>query len=223
MSDSARPSASPSNVPATEVAASSAAELPPFEALTLSQIHVPATPDACDAAVEAIMRASVAGFDTETRPVFTKGVDASGPHLVQFAIPGAAYLFQLHHAATVPAVRALLLAPSLLKVGFGLREDRRLIATRFELEAASLIDLSSHFRQQGIRRDIGVVTAVAMVLHQAFHKPKRISTSNWAATHLRSAQLLYAANDAYAALMVYHALQRNAGTDGPTCHDARKR
>lgn len=182
--------------------------LPPFAGLTLGQIHVPATPAACEAAAQALRQAGTVGFDTETRPVFTKGVIAGGPHLVQFATPDAAYLFQLHHPAAPPVVCALLEDVSLLKVGFGLREDRRQIAARLEIEAESLVDLSTHFRQQGMRRDVGVVTAVAMVLQQAFQKSKRISTSNWAAERLRPNQLLYAANDAYAALMVYLALDK---------------
>jgi ribonuclease D len=190
-----------------QTAVDPAAALPPFSGLTLPQIHLPASESDCAEAVEAIREAGVAGFDTETRPVFTKGISAGGPHLVQFAIPSAAYLFQLHHVATVPAVSALLQSPQLLKVVFGLREDRRQIVNRFGVEAEALLDLSTHFRQQGIRRDVGVVTAVAMVLQQSFHKSKRISTSNWAAHTLRPLQLLYAANDAYAALVVYSHLQ----------------
>lgn len=182
--------------------------LPPFTGLTLAQIHVPATVAACEAAARTLLQAGVVGFDTETRPVFTKGVDAGGPHLVQFATPDAAYLFQLHHSATAPVVCALLQDSGLLKVGFGLREDRRQIVARLKVEAESLLDLSTHFRQQGMRRDVGVVTAVAMVLQQAFQKSKRISTSNWAAERLRPNQLLYAANDAYAALMVHRALDK---------------
>lgn len=184
------------------------ASLPPFAGLTLAQIHVPATVAACETAAQTLLQAGVVGFDTETRPVFTKGVNAGGPHLVQFATLDAAYLFQLHHPAASPVVCALLQDAGLLKVGFGLREDRRQIAARLGIEAESLLDLSSRFRQQGMRRDVGVVTAVAMVLQQAFQKSKRISTSNWAAERLRPNQLLYAANDAYAALMVHRALDK---------------
>ena len=185
------------------------AVLPPFTGLTLAQIHVPASAAACAAAAETLRQTRVVGFDTETRPVFTKGVQAGGPHLVQFATPDAAYLFQMHHAAVSPVVSGLLQDSALLKVGFGLREDRRQIATRLGIEAEGLLDLSSHFRQQGMRRDVGVVTAVAMVLQQSFRKSKRISTSNWAMERLQPNQLLYAANDAYAALMVYRGMAQS--------------
>ena len=46
------------------------------------------------------------------------------------------------------------------------------------------------------------------VLHQRFRKSKKISTSNWAREQLTPEQLSYAANDAYAAIKVFHALNK---------------
>jgi len=45
-----------------------------------------------------------------------------------------------------------------------------------------------------------------VVLHQRLGKSKRVTLSNWAARHLRPEQLIYAANDAYAALRVFRAI-----------------
>jgi ribonuclease D len=45
------------------------------------------------------------------------------------------------------------------------------------------------------------------LLQLGFKKSKSITTSNWAAPELRPAQLLYAANDAFAALKIMEALQ----------------
>jgi ribonuclease D len=55
-----------------------------------------------------------------------------------------------------------------------------------------------------------VRAAVGVVLGQAFRKSKRITTSNWAAPNLSSQQLLYAANDAFAALRVMEGLGMEA-------------
>jgi ribonuclease D len=41
-------------------------------------------------------------------------------------------------------------------------------------------------------------------------KSKSVTTSNWAARVLSERQLLYAANDAYAAIRIYHALRDDA-------------
>jgi ribonuclease D len=46
-----------------------------------------------------------------------------------------------------------------------------------------------------------------MFFNRKLLKSKSITTSNWAARELTERQLLYAANDAYAALRVFHAMR----------------
>jgi ribonuclease D len=62
------------------------------------------------------------------------------------------------------------------------------------------------FHQRGWRKDMGVKAAVAVMYQRRFLKSKKAATSNWAARQLSEAQLVYAANDAWAALKVYQAL-----------------
>jgi ribonuclease D len=45
-----------------------------------------------------------------------------------------------------------------------------------------------------------------MLFNRKLLKSKSVTTSNWAEPHLTDRQLIYAANDAYAALMVHRAL-----------------
>ena len=47
---------------------------------------------------------------------------------------------------------------------------------------------------------------MAVVFQQRFLKSKKAATSNWAKPQLSEAQLIYAANDAYAAARVFQAL-----------------
>ena len=54
------------------------------------------------------------------------------------------------------------------------------------------------------------VGAVAVLFNQRFQKSKKAATSNWANVRLSEAQLIYAANDAYAALRVFESLSREA-------------
>jgi ribonuclease D len=68
---------------------------------------------------------------------------------------------------------------------------------------SAVLDLDTVFR----KGHIGVRAAVGAVLQRDFRKSKRITTSNWAAEGLTPAQLLYAANDAFAALQVMEALE----------------
>jgi ribonuclease D len=51
-----------------------------------------------------------------------------------------------------------------------------------------------------------VRAAVGIALGQRFHKSKKLTTSSWGSARLSPGQLLYAANDAFAALKVYEAL-----------------
>jgi ribonuclease D len=72
-----------------------------------------------------------------------------------------------------------------------------------------VLDLNLVFRADGHRNTTGVRAAVALVFNQRFHKSKAVTTSNWSVAELSPKQMLYAANDAYAALMVLNELNRS--------------
>lgn len=180
----------------------------PFIGLTLADIVVPSNAAEFSAATEAILAAGVVGFDTESKPTFAVGEVSTGPHLVQFALHDKAFLFQLHHEAGLPFLVTLLESASLIKVGFGLKSDRGHIHAKLGVALRGVVDLNAVFRRDGYHKDMGVRAAVGLVLKQRFPKSKSVSTSNWSKLVLADAQLLYAANDAYAALKVLETLQR---------------
>ena len=103
-------------------------------------------------------------------------------------------------------VAQLLALPGVTKAGFGLGDDRNRIQSKLAVEAMDVLELNSVFRQRGYRKDMGVKGAVAVLFNQRFIKSKKASTSNWATLSLSRAQVIYAANDAYAAIRVFHAL-----------------
>ena len=187
------------------------AQLPPFAGLVLSQIEVPDTPQRCEQAAEALLAAGVAGFDTESKPTFKVGEVSDGPHTVQFALADRAYIFQCHRPACLAPLRALLQSAALTKAGFGLDSDRAQIQAKLGLQPQGVLDLNALFMQRGYRRDIGVRSAVALAFGQRFAKSKAVTTTNWALPQLSPAQLLYAANDAWAALRVWQVLQQHPG------------
>lgn len=191
------------------------AALPPFSPLAAANIHLPVTAEDCRAAVDAIRQHAFVGFDTESKPTFVKGEAATGPHVVQFATASQAWLFQVRNPAARDALSALLGSTQTVKVGFGLKSDRSHIRARLGLPLRAVLDLTTWFRQQGYRNEIGVKTAVAIVLGQQFSKSKRMSTSNWSLPTLSAAQQLYAANDAYGAIAVFNALNANTAAPRP--------
>ncbi len=153
----------------------------------------------------------VLGVDSESRPTFVKGEKSDGPHLVQLASATQAWLFPLTAAdAPVLELGQILQAEQVLKVGFGLRNDVRLLARRFGWKLAPICDLSRELRQNRFQ-EIGARTAVAQWLQQTLSKPRHITTSNWSRLPLSDAQILYAANDAYAALQVYQCWRLRGG------------
>ncbi len=184
--------------------------LPPFPGLLRDQIFVPATlPEFVQAAAE-IMLAGIVGFDTESKPTFAKGEVSEGPHVVQFSSLQRAYIFQLCHSECWPIVADLLQSKVLTKVGFSLSSDHGQILAKLDVKVEKVIDLVSVFKRHGYRGTTGVKTAVAIVFAQYFRKSKRISTTNWSTRKLNDSQLLYAANDAYAAMRVFDAIRDTA-------------
>jgi len=93
-----------------------------------------------------------------------------------------------------------------MKIGFGLQSDQGQIHAKLGVRLGAVLDLDHLFRQAGYPKSTGVRAAVGIALGQRFHKSKKTTTSNWALAQLSERQVLYAANDAYAALKVFEAL-----------------
>jgi ribonuclease D len=180
--------------------------LEPFAGLELERIHVPANREEFAAATVEIKAAGIVGFDTESRPTFVTGDVSEGPHVVQFALHDKAYLFQVHQAEGLPFLVELLQSEQVIKVGFGLRSDSGQIFAKLGVKFGGVVDLNTVFRMNGYQKEIGVRTAVGLVFNQRFAKSKKATTSNWSQPRLTPQQMLYAANDAYAALKVLEAL-----------------
>jgi ribonuclease D len=185
--------------------------LPPFERLGLDRITLVSTGAAARAAVEVLAQVPAWGFDTESKPTFNVGELSHGPHVLQLATLAHAWVFQLHDDDCRTVAAELLTLGGITKVGFGLGDDRKRIMHKLGVQPAGVLDLNAVFRQQGYRKDMGVKTAVAVLFNQRFIKSKKATTSNWANPQLTEAQLVYAANDAYAAIRVFAALELAAG------------
>jgi ribonuclease D len=180
--------------------------LEPFVGLTLERIHVPTSSPEFASATAEIMAAGIVGFDTESKPTFVTGDVSEGPHVVQFALHDKAYLFQLHRAEGHPFLIELLQSEQVIKVGFGLKSDRGHIFAKLGVHFNAVVDLNTVFSMDGYHKEMGVRGAVGLVLNQRFAKARHVTTSNWSQPQLTPQQLLYAANDAYAALKVLEAL-----------------
>jgi ribonuclease D len=125
---------------------------------------------------------------------------------VQFAMHDKAFLFQLHRSEGHPFLIELLQSEQLIKVGFGLKSDRKHILSKLGVHFNAVVDLNTVFSMDGYHKEMGVRAAVAQVFKQRFSKARHVTTSNWSQHQLTPQQMLYAANDAYAALKVLEGL-----------------
>ncbi len=181
--------------------------LEPFERLALPQIELISSAQQASRALRELDGVTALGFDTESKPTFAKFEASTGPHIVQLSTLDRAYIFQLEDAECRRAVAVLLQARQVIKAGFGLGDDRRRIISKLGVDPQGVLDLNTVFRERGYRKDMGVRGAVAVIFDRRFIKSRKASTSNWANPRLSEAQLIYAANDAYAALRVFQALR----------------
>ena len=182
--------------------------LEPYERLAMGQIELVTSAVQADQALDALQACAVLGFDTESKPTFQRHEVSSGPHVVQLATAERAWVFQLLDARCCDVVGQLLSSAAITKAGFGLGDDRKRIVSKLGVYPAAVLDLNTVFWRKGYRRDMGVKGAVAVLFNRRFIKSRKATTSNWANPRLSEAQLVYAANDAYAALRVYEALEQ---------------
>jgi ribonuclease D len=134
------------------------------------------------------------------------GEQSDGPHVLQLSTAERAWVFQLHEPECRAIAADLLAQGGIVKAGFGLGDDRKRIVHKLGIEPQGILELNTIFRERGYRKDMGVKGAVAVLFGQRFIKSKKAATSNWANASLSEAQLVYAANDAYAAIRVWQAL-----------------
>lgn len=187
--------------------------LPPYPGVPEQHIFYVQTSDDLAQAEHALQSADVLGFDTESKPVFIKGQESDGPHLLQLATDTQAYLFPLITQEQIDLshdlVRAILESHQIIKVGFGLGDDNQRLLAKLGVKVSNVLDLS-RLMGESKKKQMGAKAGVAKFFGQNLLKSKRISTSNWSSLVLNSRQRKYAADDAHSALMLYRAWLKKA-------------
>ena len=180
-------------------------QFPKFKNLPLDHIVVIQNLAQCHAIADELYNCPVLGFDTESKPTFSKGEVSTGPHLIQFASTEKAYLFQVSNDI-MQFLKPIFENKQQIKTGFGLKNDMHLFRKRGIL-LHNVVELSKCFSSFGLKNPVGIKNAIAFLFGQNFPKSRSVSTSNWARKTLTQQQIEYAAADAYAALLVYQELQ----------------
>ncbi len=176
--------------------------LPPYPGIQFNKICLVDSLEIAELAYAAMQSADVIGFDTESKPIFFKGQQSDGPHLIQLATDTQVFLFPVVHTSYTEPAKAVLESKQILKVGFGLGDDNKRLHAKLGITPANVLDLSRVMRESK-HREMGAKAAVAKYFGMKLQKSKKTSTSNWAVAKLSERQLQYAADDAQVALLVY--------------------
>lgn len=168
-------------------------------------ITVVDTIDAVKAAVADLSQSSIIGFDTETRPSFTKGRKHKVA-LLQLANDERAYLFRLKAVGLPDELVELLENGNVLKVGAAIRDDLKALQKLHAFVPLGFIDLQAIAKKYGIM-EMSVRKLAAIVLGMRISKAQQLS--NWENAELTEAQQRYAATDAWVCCKVYQELRKS--------------
>ena len=152
-----------------------------------------------DEALEKIKDVNLVGFDTETRPAFRKG-EKYDVSLLQISTENISYIVKLKKTGISSGLKYFLSNPSIQKIGVALHDDIKDLQQLSSFDAEGFVDLGSIAKSLQINRS-GLRGLAAIFLSYRISKSQQ--TSNWEKEELTQAQLIYAATDSWASLMIY--------------------
>ena len=160
-----------------------------------------------ETAVDKLAGHALLGFDTETRPAYTKG-ESYPPALLQLASADEVFIFQLKHLGLARPLQTILADPAVTKAGVSLAYDIRELNKISPFTAAGFADLGDIAKRAGIKNH-GLRGLAAVLL--GFRISKGAQTSNWAKDELTPQQIQYAATDAWVGRKLHLALAQTMG------------
>ncbi|MBT5855159.1 3'-5' exonuclease domain-containing protein 2 [bacterium] len=155
-------------------------------------------------AIDDLKKESVLGFDSESRPSFSRG-ESYPVSLLQLATNKKAYLFRLNKFPMMVELADILANPNIVKTGVAVRDDISALQKLHPFTANNFVELAELAKQKNIE-NFGLRALTAIVLKKRLSKNAKVS--NWARQILSPGQIAYAACDAVVAFEIYHAFIR---------------
>lgn len=140
-----------------------------------------------------LLRSSVIGFDTETKPSFKKG-QSNNVALLQLATSELALIIRIAPTGIPKLLIQVFQDPKVLKIGAAIRDDIKSLQKVKQFTPQGFIDLQNFAAEKGIENK-SVRKLAAIVLNVRVSKSQQLS--NWESETLTEAQLQYAAIDAW--------------------------
>jgi ribonuclease D len=163
-------------------------------------------------AMRRLLAENVIGFDTETRPSFSKGKSHS-PSLIQLATRDEVFLVHLKWLPLHAELIRLFENPAVIKTGVAAHDDMRFLGRLTPFSPMSVIDLTVAARRNRIACH-GLRGLAAAFLGVRISKGEQCS--NWANKELSPRQIRYAATDAWVSRALYLRM-RDAGVCFAAC------
>ena len=168
------------------------------------KIHLIEHNMAAQLAVNWLRSYPVLGFDTETRPSFTRG-RINQLALLQLATATDAFLFRICKMGIPKCLLSLLADPNILKIGAALKNDMDVLKRSTKIKPHGLIDLQDEVQKFQIK-NLGLSKMAGIILGVRISKSQQLS--NWENDILTEAQKRYAATDAWMCYMIYEKLSQ---------------
>lgn len=177
-------------------------ELP--QVLFTGRIIVITSEKKAEKAVDFLLKQSILGVDTETRPVFRKG-QSYKVSLLQVATHDTCFLFRLNLLGITPSIKRLLENTETKMIGLSWHDDLLALHKRSDFKKGNFIDLQDIVGDLGIK-DLSLQKLYANIFRQKISKRQRLT--NWNNETLSEKQKQYAATDAWACIQLYEEIMR---------------
>ena len=167
-------------------------------------IEVIDSPGKVAACVQYLSRQSVLGFDTETKPCFSRG-SKNKVALLQLSTEERAYLIRTCNIGLPKQIAGILANPKIIKTGVAINDDVLGLQRWTQFVPAGFVDLSKYSTKFGIEA-CGLKKLSGIVL--GFRISKSQQVSNWEEEKLKNSQKIYGATDAWVGLKIYQKLRQ---------------
>ena len=158
-----------------------------------------------NAATEKLLKETLLGFDTETRPAFRKG-ECYDPSLIQLATETEVYLFQIQQCGLTPGLIQLLSDKNIIKAGVAIDRDISELQAMVDFEPDAFIELAD-CAKQALIKNLGLRGLTAILFN--FRISKKEQVSNWARSDLTPSQQRYASTDAWLGRKLYQVFKEH--------------